>query len=226
MREHNRLAGEISTANPGMSDDDVYQRARKLVVPKFRSSHTRSFCRRCWVRTLRVSRASTTVISMRPSSRNSPQHSIVSATRCCRRNCSVSKTTEHRRPAGPWDCSMRSFVPQNLGASSNELDYFLKGLASDQQQEVDMHMVDDVRDFLFGEPIPGGFRPGELEHPTRPRSRPARLQRDSRSVRIGAEGVIRRYFVGPHHPSGPAIALRRASTISTPGSARFPKTLR
>ena len=27
----------------------------------------------------------------------------------------------------------------------------------DQQQEVDMHLVDDVRNFLFGEPIPGGF---------------------------------------------------------------------
>ncbi len=48
------------------------------------------------------------------------------------------------------------FVPYNL-AGSNELEYFLKGLASDEQQEVDMHIVDDVRNFLFGEPIPGGF---------------------------------------------------------------------
>jgi hypothetical protein len=38
-----------------------------------------------------------------------------------------------------------------------ELDYLLKGLASDEQQEIDMHLVDDVRDFLFGGPIPGGF---------------------------------------------------------------------
>ena len=48
------------------------------------------------------------------------------------------------------------FLPNNL-AAPNELDYILKGLASDQQQEVDMHVVDDVRNFLFGEPIPGGF---------------------------------------------------------------------
>ena len=48
------------------------------------------------------------------------------------------------------------FLPQFCSASG-ELDYFLKGLAMDQQQEVDMHLVDDVRNFLFGEPIPGGF---------------------------------------------------------------------
>ena len=48
------------------------------------------------------------------------------------------------------------FKPQNL-AAPGELDYLLKGLASDQQQEVDMHMVDDVRNFLFGEPLAGGF---------------------------------------------------------------------
>jgi hypothetical protein len=48
------------------------------------------------------------------------------------------------------------FQPQNL-AGANELEYFLKGLASDQQQEVDMHVVDEVRNFLFGEPLVGGF---------------------------------------------------------------------
>jgi hypothetical protein len=48
------------------------------------------------------------------------------------------------------------FRMQNL-AGNGELEYFLKGLAADQQQQVDMHLVDDVRNFLFGEPIPGGF---------------------------------------------------------------------
>ena len=57
---------------------------------------------------------------------------------------------------GPMPLRHAFFLPQNLSASG-ELDYFLKGLAMDQQQEVDMHLVDDVRNFLFGEPIPGGF---------------------------------------------------------------------
>jgi hypothetical protein len=48
------------------------------------------------------------------------------------------------------------FVPNNI-ANGTELGYFLKGLASQRQQEVDNQIVDDVRDFLFGEPMPGGF---------------------------------------------------------------------
>jgi hypothetical protein len=59
-------------------------------------------------------------------------------------------------PDGHMSLRQAFFLPQNL-AGSGELEYFLKGLASDQQQEVDMHVIDDVRNFLFGEPIPGGF---------------------------------------------------------------------
>ncbi len=57
---------------------------------------------------------------------------------------------------GPMALQHAFFLPQSL-AGTNELDYFLKGLASDQQQDADMHMVDDVRNFLFGNAIPGGF---------------------------------------------------------------------
>ena len=32
VREHNRLAGQIAAANPGMSDEQIYQRARSLVI--------------------------------------------------------------------------------------------------------------------------------------------------------------------------------------------------
>jgi hypothetical protein len=59
-------------------------------------------------------------------------------------------------PGGHMSLRDSFFKMQNL-AAPGELECFLKGLAMDQQQEVDMHIVDDVRDFLFGEPIPGGF---------------------------------------------------------------------
>src|SRR5262249_46301342 len=32
VREHNRLAGPIAAANPGLSDEEIYQRARALVI--------------------------------------------------------------------------------------------------------------------------------------------------------------------------------------------------
>jgi hypothetical protein len=37
VREHNRLADQIAKANPGLSDEDVYQRARALVIAEIQS---------------------------------------------------------------------------------------------------------------------------------------------------------------------------------------------
>ena len=33
----------------------------------------------------------------------------------------------------------------------------LRGLASQKHQKIDIHIIDDVRNFLFGEPGQGGF---------------------------------------------------------------------
>jgi hypothetical protein len=70
----------------------------------------------------------------------------------------LMRMTNDGAPAPGGHVALRDafFQPQNL-AGANELEYFLKGLASDQQQEVDMHVVDEVRNFLFGEPLVGGF---------------------------------------------------------------------
>ena len=32
VREHNRLAGQIAAANPGLGDEAIYQRARAMVI--------------------------------------------------------------------------------------------------------------------------------------------------------------------------------------------------
>ncbi len=42
-------------------------------------------------------------------------------------------------------------------ANGTDLEHMLKGLASQAQQQIDVHVVDDVRNFLFGDPMPGGF---------------------------------------------------------------------
>src|SRR5262249_55136858 len=37
MREHNRIAGRIQQANPTMSDEDIYQNARAIVIAEIQS---------------------------------------------------------------------------------------------------------------------------------------------------------------------------------------------
>ena len=37
MREHNRLAAQVSSSNPGDSDETVYQKARRLVTAEWQN---------------------------------------------------------------------------------------------------------------------------------------------------------------------------------------------
>jgi hypothetical protein len=58
---------------------------------------------------------------------------------------------------GPMPLRSAFFLPNNL-ATPGDLECLLKGLAMQTQQEVDLKVVDGVRNFLFGEPTAGaGF---------------------------------------------------------------------
>ncbi|MGD9637277.1 MAG: peroxidase family protein [Pirellulales bacterium] len=156
MREHNRLADQISAAHPGLSDEEIYQRARKLVGAEIQSITYREF-----LPALLGTYAPTITSTYDPDLNSGVLtefstalfrvgHTMLSP--------QLMRMTNDDTPAPGGAMSLRDsfFRMQNL-AGANELEYFLKGLAYEQQQQVDMHIVDDVRNFLFGEPIPGGF---------------------------------------------------------------------
>ncbi len=157
MREHNRLADQIAAQNPGWSDDQIYQRARKLVGAEIESITYNGFLPAL------LGSSAPSVVDHYNSAVNSSistefstvlfrvGHTMLSP------NLLRIQNDGTPAPEGPMALKDAFFVPQSLSASPNELDYLLKGLASDQQQNIDMHLVDGVRDFLFGEPIPGGF---------------------------------------------------------------------
>ncbi len=157
MREHNRLADQIASQNPGWSDDQIYQRARKLVGGEIEAITYNEF-----LPALLGSYAPSVVNHYNPNVNATIMtefstvlyrvgHTMLSSDLPRMQNDGTPA------PGGPLALKDAFFVPQSLSASSNELDYLLKGLASDPQQEIDMHMVDGVRNFLFGDPIPGGF---------------------------------------------------------------------
>jgi hypothetical protein len=156
VREHNRLADEIAAANPTWTDEDIYQRARKLVGAEIQVITYKEFLPAFLgpfaptVESTYDSGVDASVATEFSTALFRVGHTMLSP--------KLLRMTNNRTEAPGGHLSLRDafFLPNNL-AGPNELEYILKGLASDQQQEVDMPVVDDVRNFLFGEPIPGGF---------------------------------------------------------------------
>jgi peroxidase len=156
MREHNRLVDEIAAANPGWSDEQVFQRARKFVGAEMQAITYQEFLPALLgssapgVESSYDAGLDPTILNEFSTALYRVGHTMLSPT--------LLRVQNDGTPAPDGHMPLRDafFVPQNLDGT-NELELFLKGLACDQQQEVDMHLVDDVRNFLFGDPIPGGF---------------------------------------------------------------------
>jgi hypothetical protein len=154
MREHNRQAALLAVANPSWTDEQIYQQARKIVGAEIQSITYREF-----LPALLGSAAPSVVSTYDPTV--NPSISTEWATAFFRFGHSMLSPQLLRiqndgTPAsgGPLSLQDAFFQHQNL-SSPNQLDYLLKGLAVDTQQEIDAHIVDGVRNFLFGDPIPG-----------------------------------------------------------------------
>ena len=156
VREHNRLADELAAANPTWTDEQIYQRARKFVGAEIQSITYQEFL---------PALLGAEAPSILGSYDNTLDASIANefSTALFRVGHTMLPPELMRiqndgteAPGGSMSLRKSFFLPENM-ATANELDYLLKGLASNLQQNVDMHMVDDVRNFLFGNPVPGGF---------------------------------------------------------------------
>jgi hypothetical protein len=156
VREHNRLADEIAAANPGWNDEEVYQRARKLVGAEIQVITYQEFLPALLgplapgVDSAYDANVDASVLNEFSTALFRVGHTMLPP--------DLPRMQNDGTPAPGGHMALRDafFQPNNL-AGAGELEYMLKGLASDRQQEVDMHVVDDVRNFLFGEPLVGGF---------------------------------------------------------------------
>ncbi|HEX4413875.1 MAG TPA: peroxidase family protein [Lacipirellulaceae bacterium] len=157
MREHNRLADQVAAQNPTWTDEQVYQRARKLVGAEIQVITYKEFLPALLgsaapgVNSVYNPNVNASVATEFSTALFRVGHTMLSPQLLRIQNDGTPA------PGGPMSLRDAFFLPTNLSSGPHELDYLLKGLASDQQQEVDMHIVDDVRDFLVGEPGAGGF---------------------------------------------------------------------
>lgn len=155
VREHNRIAREIAAENPELSDEQLYQRARRLVTAQLQAITYREF-----LPALLGENALSPYQGYDPNV--DPGISNVFSTAIYRFGHSMLSTELMRldndgstAEEGHLSLSSAFFAPDEITA--NGIDSLLLGAASQVAQEIDTRVVDDVRNFLFGPPGSGGF---------------------------------------------------------------------
>ena len=156
VREHNRLADLIAQRNPDLSGEEIYQRARRLVgaqmqmityyeyLPALLGRHMISSYRG-YKPTVNASIANSfSAASYRYG------HSALSPT--------LLRLDETGTEIADGHLALRDafFNPTRI-TDQGGIEPLLRGLASQKHQKIDIHIIDDVRNFLFGEPGQGGF---------------------------------------------------------------------
>lgn len=154
VREHNRVAARIASANPGWNDEQVYQGARARVIAEVQVVTYRE-----WLPALLGQNPLSPYAGYKPGV--NPSISNEFATAGFRFGHSIvgadiefldNNGNEVAEPVSLAQAFFNPTIVRNLG-----IDPVLKYLASDPSQEVDLKVVDELRNFLFGAPGQGGL---------------------------------------------------------------------
>ncbi|MEM7437689.1 MAG: peroxidase family protein [Myxococcota bacterium] len=156
VREHNRLAQGIADDDPRLSDDEIYERARQVVIAQMQVVTYAEF-----LPALLGPDALSPYRGYDPGV--DPSISNLFSTAVYRLGHSMLSRTLLRVDATgetiqEGDLPLRDafFAPSRL-IEEGGIDPLLRGLAAQECQRVDVQVVDDVRNFLFGPPGSGGF---------------------------------------------------------------------
>lgn len=163
LREHNRLAGLIETeyadtlpSDPAARDEEIYQRARQLVGAEMQVITYNEFLPAIMgdaapkPQDYRYNAATDPAVTQSFAhalfrfghSMNSPQILLVNDDDTLERTLSLKE--------GFWN-------PNFLVDDPSNVDRLLKGLAVQTAEENDLHVVDELRNFMFGRPGAGGL---------------------------------------------------------------------
>jgi len=155
MREHNYWADRFAIEFPKADGDELYERARAMVVAEMQAITFNEF-----LPLLLGDGAMGAYAGYNDTM--APMISNVFATAAYRVGHTMLsptlrrlKATDQVVDAGDLPLQMGFFVPDVI--STNGIDSILRGLASQRAQTIDTYIVDDVRNFLFGAPGSGGF---------------------------------------------------------------------
>ena len=155
VREHNRIADEIAQHDPQLNDEELYQRARSIVIAELQAITYNEF-----LPALLGADALTPYRGYDPDV--NPGIMNVFSTAVYRLGHSLLSPELIRLDAdgeviAEGNLALRDafFRPDELAAQG--IDSILRGAATQTSQELDTQIIDDVRNFLFGPPGSGGF---------------------------------------------------------------------
>jgi len=154
MREHNQIADSLAAANPWLTDEQLYQQARRLVIAEVQAITYQEFLPALLgTNPLKPYRGYNPNVNPGIATEFSTAayrigHSLV--------NDDIDFLDNDGNPvADSLPLAWAFFNPSPV--KSIGIDPLLKYLATDNAQEVDTQHVDSLRNFLFGAPGDGGF---------------------------------------------------------------------
>ncbi len=153
-REHNRLCDELASDNPGWTDEQLYQHARKIV-----GGLMQSIIYEEWLPTMGVhiplyeaydSNVEVGIMNVFSASAYRYGHTVINS------NIIRMDNSGNIIPEGNILLRDAFFNPEVI-IESGGIDPLLKGMSTQTEQDFDCKMIDDLRNFLFGPPGAGGL---------------------------------------------------------------------
>ncbi len=151
LREHNRLAEALATENLSLSDEDIYQKARKIVGAQMQAITYNEFL-------------PALLGSQAPDPTTFAYDKTVNAGIATEFSSALFRVGHtlltSDLPLGKTGATVPlrdAFFDPLFIEDGNNMDLVLSGLSTSLSQEIDNTIVDDVRNFLFGPPGAGGL---------------------------------------------------------------------
>jgi hypothetical protein len=154
-REHNRLVDRIAVEQPTLNAEQQYQLARKIVGAEMQIITYREFLPAVMGSRAPQAEAYRYISGQNASVTNSFAHSAYRFG-----HSTLSSDLQLVGSDGTaTELPLRNafFNPTILANNPSKIDDLLRGAAQQVSQEVDVFLVDDVRNFLFGPPGAGGL---------------------------------------------------------------------
>ena len=156
VREHNRLADLIAAEDPTLSDEEIYQWARKIVNAEIQIITYDEYLPALLGDSAPSASAAEYDETVDASITNSFATAIFRFGHSMQ-SSELQLVDDAGNSVGSLSLAEAFFDPSILGDNPENVDLVLKGLASQVAQENDVQLVDDIRKFLFGPPGAGGL---------------------------------------------------------------------